>query len=117
MSVWFRPSLTGQEGLPGEEASFKGNRLTFDRRFRQRRFQVLDTRISDRNLGIDDCVDDKAKAICGIFQRRGRPREPSRVLGHDVEQDVAVDENGTHSVVACQRHDGVRGHGDIAAPA
>jgi hypothetical protein len=51
------------------------------------------------------------------FERLRRPREPAWVFRHDVEQNIAVDQHGSHSVVPGERHDLVRAHRDIATAA
>src|SRR6516225_6155748 len=42
---------------------------------------------------------------------------PRGVLRHDIEEDVAVDQNRSHSIVAGQRHDRIGGHCNVAAAA
>ena len=56
--------------------------------FRQCRFQILDARIANRDLGVNYRVDNEAKPIGRLFDSLGRPPKPARVLRHQVEQDM-----------------------------
>src|SRR5712671_1990114 len=66
-------------------------------RLRQRDVELLDPRIANRDLGINDRIDDKARAIGSALERPRRPRKPTLVFSHDVEKNVAVDQYRSHS--------------------
>lgn len=74
-----------------------------------------ESRVPNRRLGVNHRIDDRALAIGGALDGVCGPLEPARVSRHDVEKDVGVNEHSRHSVIACQRHDGVGAHRDIAA--
>jgi hypothetical protein len=78
--------------------------------------RFLDTRIADRNLGKYDRVDNQAKPVGQVGKRLRRPSKPTSVLAHDVEKNIAVDQDRSHSFTAGQRHDCVSTHGNVAAP-
>jgi hypothetical protein len=44
-----------------------------------------------------------------------RPSKPARVLRHEIEEDVAIDQYGRHSVIAGQGHNRIGAHRNIAA--
>src|SRR5215468_1546591 len=90
------PAPISKKRLPCKKGGLIGNRLSFEQGFRQRVIEVLNSRIVNRNLGIDNRVDNQTKAITYAFYRRCRPGVPSRVLCQDIEQDVAVDDYGAH---------------------
>jgi len=55
---------------------------------------LLDPIEPDRHLGVDQRVDRERRALGALCEGLPGPRGPLRVLGHDIEPDVAVDENG-----------------------
>ena len=109
------PAPIGQERLGGEKGGFVGYRFAVKRGFGQGGLERLEARIANRDLGINDRVDDETVAVGGAFKRLGGPREPARVFREDVEKNVGVDRDGGHLVIASEGHDLVRAHRDIAA--
>jgi hypothetical protein len=108
------PSI-GQERLACEKGGFVRNRFTVEHGSWKRDVEFFDLRVLNRDRGINDGIDDKAIAVGGAFDGSRRPRKPTRVLRHDVEKDVGVNQYGRHLVIAGERHDGVRTHRDISS--
>jgi hypothetical protein len=107
----------GQERLAGKEGGLIRNRLTIEHGSWQGFVEILDMTESNRNLGIDDRVDDKAVSIRCPLNGLSRPSGPMRILRHDVEKHIGVDQDCRHLVFASQRHDGIRAHRDVAPAA
>jgi hypothetical protein len=68
--------------------------------------EFLDAVEANGDLGVDDRVDDERRRRSRLGEATGRPLEPLRVFGQDVEEDVAVDQNLTAS-----RPSGIIRHG------
>ena len=92
------PSI-GQERLACEKGGFVRNRFTVKHGSWKRDVEFLDLRVSNRDLGINDGIDDKAIALGGTFDGSRRPGKPTRVFRHDVEKDVGVNQYGGHLVI------------------
>src|ERR1700730_7520178 len=92
------PPSIGQERLACEKRGFVRNCFTVEHGFRKRGVEVLDPRIANRGLGINDRIDDEAIAVGGTLDGRRRPCEPTRILRHDVEKNVGVYQYRRHSV-------------------
>ena len=82
----------GEERLAGEEPRLERELLPLEDVRGKLIVVLFDGGEADRDLGVDDGVDDERALIRGVRQGAGGPRRPRRVFGGDVEQDVAVDE-------------------------
>lgn len=91
------------------------NSFTVEHGFRKRGVELLDPRIPNRDLGINDRIDEEAIAVGGTLDGPRRPYKPTRIFRHDIEKNVGVDQYRRHSVIAGQRHHCIRAHRDIAA--
>lgn len=85
------------EAFPGEEGRLPGQRKSQEVLLREDVLEVLDPLEPDRDLGVDERVDREGGALSARGEGLSRPRGPLRVLGDDVEQDIAVDEDGQRS--------------------
>lgn len=85
------------EALTGEEGRLPRQRKTQEVLRGEGVLEILDALEADRNLGVDQRVDRERRALGGGGERLARPRGPLRILGEDVEQDVAIDEDGQRS--------------------
>ena len=70
-----------------------GNGFPVEHGFRQREVEVLDAGVTYRHFRKDDGIDDEAGHIGGASDRLRRPVEPARILRHDVNEHVGVDQN------------------------
>jgi hypothetical protein len=111
----FVPPRRRQERFACQEGGLVRYRFTVEHGFRKRDVEFLDPRISHRDRGTDNRIDDKAIAIGGTLDSFRGPRESPGVFRHDAEKDAGVDQYGRHSVIAGQRHDGFGAHHDVAA--
>jgi len=103
--------------LSSQKSRLIGNFLAFNHVFGQRSFQFLYAGIPHRNLCVDNGVDYEARPIGCALNLAARPDEPLSILGHKVEQHIAIDQYRGHSIVSGQRHYGVGAHYDITASA
>ena len=87
-------SPIADEALPGEEARFPRQGKSQEVRLRESVLEILNPLESDRNLGIDERIDREGGSLGAFGEGLLRPGGPFRVFREDVEQDVAVDENG-----------------------
>ena len=71
----------------------------------------------DGDFGVDDGVDDEVGGVGGGGQGGGGPGGPLGIFGHHIEQHVAVDEDGRHSIAPGEGHDFLGGHAAGAAAA
>src|SRR5450432_428440 len=90
------PPAIFQKGLSRQESSLERQVFPLVERRGKRELQVLDPVESDGNLGIDEGIDRQSRFVCCRFEGARGPREPSRIGRRNVEDDVAVDEHGTH---------------------
>jgi hypothetical protein len=84
------------EGAAGQERGLPRQRLALIVVFWQRGFEILDPLEPGGHLRVDHGVHDERARVGLPRQRRSRPVQPLRILGDDVENDVAVDEGGPH---------------------
>ena len=56
-------------------------------------FEILYAIVTDRGLGIDDIVDEDRAGQSSLFETRQRPFRPIRIVGHEIEQDIRVDQD------------------------
>ena len=106
-----------EEGFAGQESGAVGDGFPVDDAAGEGGFEVFDAGEVDGDFGVDDGVDDEAGAVGGGGEGGCRPVGPLGVLGHHVEQDVAVNEDGGHSLAPGEGHDLVGGHGALATAA
>jgi hypothetical protein len=111
----FAPPLR-QIRLARQEGSLEGNGLALEHCSWQRLVEILDAAIADGNLRVDDRIYDEPGAV-GACYGVGRPRELADVLGHNVEQDAAVDQKGHCSIAAGESHDRIGAHRHIPTAA
>src|ERR1044071_4665147 len=97
-----RPELAATAALPvlekslsSEKCGFVRKRLTTKGTRRKRQLECLDRLVRNRNLRVDDRIDDQSGLVSRAFQRACRPLEPPTVVGRDVEDDVRVDQDRT----------------------
>jgi hypothetical protein len=102
--------------LARQEGSLEGNGLALEHCSWQRLVEILDAAIADGNLRVDDRIYDEPGAV-GACYGVGRPRELADVLGHNVEQDAAVDQKGHCSIAAGESHDRIGAHRHIPTAA
>jgi hypothetical protein len=88
------PSPIPEVTLAGEEGRFPGQRESQEVLLGKGVLELFDLLEADRDLGIDQRVDRECGALGALREGLPRPSGPFRVLGEDVEQDVAVDEDG-----------------------
>jgi hypothetical protein len=112
----FAPPLR-QIRLARQEGSLEGNGLALEHCSWQRLVEILDAAIADGNLRVDDRIYDEPGAVGGACYGVGRPRELADVLGHNVEQDAAVDQKGHCSIAAGESHDRIGAHRHIPTAA
>ena len=86
------------EALPSEEARLPRQGESQEVLLREGVLEILDPLESDRNLGIDERIDREGGSLGAFGEGLLRPGGPFRVLREDVEQDVAVDEDGQRSL-------------------
>src|SRR5262245_32275322 len=89
-------SPVGEERLACEECRLVGQGLAAEDVGGDRFVELLDGGEADRDLGVDDRVDDERAVVDGVRQSVRGPLVPGWVLGGDIEQDVAVDEGRAH---------------------
>src|SRR6185437_664779 len=94
----------GKERLAIEKGGFVWNGLTIEHGFRERGIEIFDARISNRDFGINNWIDDEAIPVGGMLDGRRGPPKPTRVFRHDIKKDVGINQYGRHSVIAGQRH-------------
>jgi len=82
----------------------------FDARDGERGIEFLDPQEGRCEFGVNDAVDDQAILERQGFQLTLRPFRPMRIDGHDIEQNVGIDEDQGSVVAAHQGHDFVGGH-------
>src|ERR1700748_42748 len=73
--------------LPAGKAAAKGQAYFF---------RILDPAKADRDFAVDDRVDHKAGRITGLGKSYRRPVGPGRVVGQDIQENIAVDKNRGH---------------------
>src|SRR5206468_4557767 len=59
-------------------------------------FEVLDPVEADGNLRVDQRIDQQGRLVSRLLERMARPSRPARVVGRDVEDHAAVDEDRRH---------------------
>lgn len=84
---------------------------------RERYVEIFDTAEPDRDFAVHDRIDDQRGVFGGSGERLTRPRQPVRVLGENVEQDVGITNVEPTSEFTSERHDLVSRHGDVTATA
>src|SRR6266536_2852823 len=82
------------ECLAREKRGFERQRLAREDLWGKRVVELLNRAKADRDLGVDDGVDDERALVGGVRQCLSRPLVPRLVLRRDIEQDVAVDQGG-----------------------
>ena len=82
------------EALPGEEGRLPGQGKPKEVLLGKGVLELLDPIEPDRNLGVDQRVDRERRALGALGEFLPGPCGPLRVLGQDIEKDVAVDEDG-----------------------
>jgi hypothetical protein len=75
----FRPAVDRPGTTCLREGGFVRNSFTVEHGSRKRDVEFLDLRIPNRDLGINDGIDDEAMALGGTFDGSRRPRKPARV--------------------------------------
>ena len=63
---------------------------------RESRVQRFDAREPARDLSVDQWINHQPALLCRAGQHRRRPVKPLGILGHDIQDHIAVDE-GRHS--------------------
>src|SRR5262245_10834544 len=86
-----------QKHLTGQKRGFERDRFADESVSWKSCVQVFDAREVNRHFAVDDRVDDQPGGFGRRGQRRGRPIRPIRILGKDVEDHAAIDQNGGHS--------------------
>lgn len=71
--------------LAGEEPGRSRSRSDFDHCLVQHAVKILDPVIADRNLRLDDIVDENRPGQSSFLQARQRPLRPFRIIGHEIE--------------------------------
>jgi hypothetical protein len=87
-------SSVADEALPCEERRLPRQGKSKEVLLREGVLELLDPLEADRDLGVDERVDGQRRPLGALREGLPRPGGPSPVLGEDVEQDVAVDEDG-----------------------
>ena len=87
------PAAIAHEALPGEEGRLPGQGKSQEVLLGESVLELLDPLEPDRDLGVDERVDRERGSLGALREGLTRPRGPLRVLGKDVEQDVAIDED------------------------
>jgi hypothetical protein len=82
------------EALPGEEGRLPRQRKSQEVLLREGVLELLDAFETDRDLGVDERVDRERRSLGALREGVTRPGGPLGVFCEDVEQDVAVDEDG-----------------------
>lgn len=60
----------------------------------------FDRCVSDRYFGVNDGVDDQHRVFGTLCERPSEPNAPLRIVGVDIEQDVAIHRHSTASAYA-----------------
>ena len=81
------------EALSGEEGRLPRQRKSKEILFGEGVLEFLDPFEPDRHFGVDERIDRERAALGALREGFAGPHRPLRVIGHDVEQDVAVDED------------------------
>jgi hypothetical protein len=102
------------EGLSGKVRSFKRNWFSIEPIRWNSLVQIFNARVAYRDLCIDNGINYEARVFGCLRDCCGGPCEPLLIFGEEIEQDVAVDEYGGHLFAACESHDSVRGHINVA---
>ena len=103
------------EGFSSKERSFIRDWFSINHSRWNSRVQIFNARVANRDLGIDNGINYQSRVFSCVRDCCVRPREPLPVFGDEIEQDIAVDEYGGHLFAACEGHDGVRAHINVAA--
>ena len=97
-----------KETLRCEKRRSPGERPPLEDRGIERVVQLLDPVEADRDLGVDQRVDDERTLVSTPRERFGRPVQPAPVLREDVQEDVALDEESRHPSAPRESQDLVR---------
>lgn len=81
-----------REGLSGKKERRPRKRRAPPRRWRSEFFDAV---IAHRKFGINDIVDQRRGGESGRFELLNRPVSPGSIIGHEIEQDIRVDERQT----------------------
>jgi hypothetical protein len=92
-------SPISDEALAGEEGRLPRQGKSKEVLLGKDVLELLDPVEADRHLGVDERVDRERRALRALGESLPGPCGSLRILGHDVEKDVAVDEDGQRSPV------------------
>lgn len=90
-------SAVSDEALPSEECRLPRQGKAQEIFLREGFLELLDPIEPDRDFGVDERIDREGGALSAFGEGLLRPGGPFRVFGENVEQDVAVDEDGQRS--------------------
>ena len=93
-----------EEHLAGQERRFPRQRVTTKVIGRDGIVEIFDAIEPNRDLGIDDGIDDERRGLGQFDQSARRPLEPRWILGQHVEDDVAVNEDVGACAFEITRH-------------
>src|SRR6266508_1947672 len=82
------------ECLAREKRGFERQQLAREDLWGKRVVELLNRAKADRDLGVDDSVDDERALVGNVRHCLSRPLVPRLVLRRDIEQNVAVDQGG-----------------------
>src|ERR1700709_1918961 len=91
------PAAILEKTLAGQEGSLPGQRVAPKRIRRKHFLELFNALEADRNLRVDDWIDDQHTALGATGEHGGRPFVPPWIGGHYVQNHIAVDKNAQSS--------------------
>ena len=77
-----------QEALPGQENGFPGQGFARIQSSGQGGIQRFDGGVADRDLGVNNRIDDQCRSLGALCESPARPIAPVRIVRGDVKQDL-----------------------------